>query len=187
MKIVAVDLEMNQPSSRIIQIGAVCFRPETGELIDTFDQLVNPNEAVSSEIEALTGISNESLVGKPEIQSAAKNLAAFKSRHQISPIGVVWGAGLSNDIRKIFDESGVENPFKSRIIDVKGVYQMFANAAGARMRQKVGLAKACEVLQLGWDEKFGKPHHALADAYNTMRIYQFFSICLKGGVEIKLG
>jgi DNA polymerase III epsilon subunit-like protein len=187
MKLVVVDLEMNQPSSRIIQIGAVCFRPEAGELIDTFDQLVHPGESISPEIVALTGISDEAVAQTPKIQVAAEKFVAFKKQHQASPIGIVWGAGLSNDVRKIFDEAQIESPFRSRIIDVKGVFQMYANASGARIRQKVGLSKACEILQLGWDEKFGPPHRALADAYNTVRLYLFFSKCLKGGVEIKLG
>ena len=158
MKVVAVDLEMNQPSTRIIQIGAVCFRPESGELVDTFNHLVNPGEVISKEITILTRIKNEDV-----------------------------NAGLSNDIRKIYDESKIENPFKSRVIDVKGVFQMLANTSGAKMRQKVGLAKACEDMGLGWDAKFGNQHNALADAYNTMRLYMFFAKCLKGAVEIKLG
>ena len=50
----------------------------------------------------------------------------------------------------------------------------------------MGLAKACETLGLGWDSKFGVQHNALADAYNTMRVYMFLSKCLKGAVDIKL-
>jgi DNA polymerase III epsilon subunit-like protein len=149
--------------------------------------LINPGEPIAPEIVTLTGIKDEDVVQMPSIVEGAKKLSEFKSRLQINPIGIVWGAGRSNDVRKIFDEAGVESPFKSRIIDVKGVFQMLANASGSKMRQKVGLGKACEIFGLGWDSKFGEQHHALADAFNTMRIYMFLSKCLKGAVEIKLG
>jgi DNA polymerase III epsilon subunit-like protein len=187
MRVIAVDLEMNQPSGKIIQIGAVCFQPDKGSLIETFNQLINPGETITQEIEALTGIKNEDVRLMPSIGEGAQTFSDFKQRLQINPIGVVWGAGKSNDVRRIFDEAGTESPFKPRIIDVKGVFQMLANASGAKMRQKVGLNKACELLALGWDSKFGEQHNALADAFNTMRVYMFLSKCLKGGVEIKMG
>ena len=187
MRLVAVDLEMNQPSHKIIQIGAVCFQADNGLIVESFDQLVNPGEAISFEIVTLTGISNDAVKGMPRIKDAAEQFGAFKDRLKINPIGIVWGAGLSNDIRKIFDEAEIDSPFRSRIIDVKGVFQMLANSSHSKMRQKVGLAKACDLLGLGWDTKFGEPHRAIADAYNTMRVYMFLAKCLKGGVDIKLG
>lgn len=187
MKVVAVDLELNQPSTKIIQIGAICFQPENGEVIETFNRLVNPGEPIATEIVTLTGIRDEDVRQMPPITQAATDLSAFKKRLQASPIGIVWGAGKSNDVRKIFDESKIESPFKDRIIDVKGVFQMLANASGSKMRQKIGLHRACEILGLGWDSQFGAQHNALADAFNTMRIYMFLSKCLKGAVEIKMG
>ncbi len=187
MRVISVDLELNQPSTKIIQIGAVCFHPETGKVLETFNQLVNPGELIAPEITTLTGIKDQDVTHSPSIADAAKALSEFKQRLTASPIGIVWGAGKSNDIRKIYEESEIESPFKDRIIDVKGIFQMLANASGAKLRQKIGLQKACEKMGLGWDSEFGKPHDALADAFNTMRIYMFFSKCLKGAVEIKLG
>lgn len=187
MKLVAVDLEMNQPSNKIIQIGAICFRPDNGSIIAEFNQFVNPGEEINPEITALTGIKNSDLVNMPSIVKAANEFCAFKNKLEISPIGIVWGAGKSNDVREIFEEAGIEGPFKNRVIDVKGTFQMLANVSGSKLRQKVGLGKACEILGLGWDSKFGEQHNALADAFNTMRVYMFLSKCLKGGVEIKLG
>jgi inhibitor of KinA sporulation pathway (predicted exonuclease) len=187
MKLIAVDLEMNMPSEKIIQIGAVCFDPSNGAFLESFDQLVNPGEAVTSYITDLTGINDSDLKGKPTIVSAAAEFSAFKGRLEASPIGVVWGSGNSNDVRRIFDESGVTNPFKTRIIDVKGTYQIFANASGSKFRNKVGLYSACKNLGLGWDSTYGKQHNALADAHNTFRLYMFLSKCLKGAIDIKLG
>lgn len=185
MRVVAVDLEMNQPSRNIIQIGAVCFQPDKGTIVDTFNYLVNPGEILNPEIVALTRISDEALVGMPTIKEAAESFSLFKNKHQVNSIGIVWGAGSSNDVSKIYEESKINNPFDRRIIDVKGIYQMLANASTADMRAKIGLKKACENVGINWDSTYGEPHDALADAYNTMRIYMFLSKCLKGGFDIK--
>ena len=187
MRVIAIDLELNQPSSKIVQIGAVCFQPESGEVYATFNQLVNPGEPIAPEIVALTGIKDKDVCSQPTIVKAASELGRFKLKLKASPIGIVWGAGRSNDVRKIYDEALIENPFKDRILDVKGVFQMYANASGSKMRSKIGLGNACENLGLGWDLKYGEQHNALADAFNTMRVYMFFSKCLKGAVDIKLG
>ena len=187
MRVICVDLEMNQPSQKIIQIGAVCFDPYNGAIFDTFNELVNPGEQISQEITELTGITNEDVSNKSSILVAATLLNSFKNRLNINPIGIVWGAGRSNDVRKIYEESGIESNFKDRIIDVKGIFNMLANSSTSEYRSKVGLGRALEILGLGWDLKYGKQHNALADAYNTYRLYMFLSKCLKGAVDIKLG
>jgi DNA polymerase III epsilon subunit-like protein len=185
MKLISIDLEMNQPSRKIIQIGAVCFDPKDGSITEIFNQLVDPGEALNPEITQLTRITDQMLFGKPSIKEAAVTLSAIKNRLQTSPIGIVWGSAESNDVRKIYEEASIESPFVGRIIDVKATFQMLANSSAAEFRSKVGLSKACNLLGIGWDEKFGKPHDALADAYNTMRVYMFLSKCLKGGFDIK--
>jgi hypothetical protein len=48
--IVALDLELNQPSERIVQIGAVLGNVRTGEILSQFDAKVNPGEPFSSRI-----------------------------------------------------------------------------------------------------------------------------------------
>lgn len=186
MKLIAVDLELTQPNRKIIQIGAVCFNPVTGEMYDTFNKFVNPKESISAEITKLTGIEQYNVLLESDIIESANLFSLYKNHHKASPIAVVWGAGKSNDVRHIYDESSVESPFKDKIIDVKATYGMFANTQSNSFRAKRGLNGALESLGLGWDYKCGKQHNALADAYNTMRIYMFLSKCLKGGIELKL-
>jgi DNA polymerase III alpha subunit (gram-positive type) len=189
MRLIAVDLELNQlnNSPKIIQIGAVCFEPHSGLVVDIFDQFINPNEPITKQIVELTGIDDTDVENSPNIVKGAQYFNEFKVKHQANPIGIVWGSGRSNDIYKIFDESGVESAFSNRIIDVKAIFNVLANSSSAKYRQKVGLGKALELLELNWDFKYGAAHNALADAYNTMRLYIFLSKCLKGGVDIKLG
>lgn len=190
MRLIAVDLELNQPSGKIIQIGAVCYN-STGELVNTgiFNTFVDPKESIDPFITTLTKITDDDVKNSPNILEAAQLFSRFKNDLKASPIGITWGGAgsKSNDIRKIFEEAGIENPFKPRIIDIKCVYQMFANSSSQKFKSKVGLETACNLMKIGWDSVYGEPHNALADAYNTMRLYMFFSKCLKGGIEIKLG
>lgn len=44
MILTAVDLELNQPSGKIIQIGACKGNIETGEVISSFSCFVDPQE-----------------------------------------------------------------------------------------------------------------------------------------------
>ena len=188
MKLIAVDLEMNQPSGKIIQVGAVCFEPQ-GKLIDYVVGYVDPHEPISPKIVELTGITDDMISNGAvtlTIEAAAILLNCFKRDHDANSIGVVWGAGLTNDIRELYSQAGIESPFMSRVIDVKGVYQMLANSMNARMRSKVGLEKACDNVGIGFDRKFGAPHNALSDAYNTARLYCWLSKCLTGGADIKM-
>lgn len=73
--VVSLDLEFNQPSGRIIQIGAVLGRISTGQLISHFETKVNPGEPLSDTIAALTGITADDLAGAPDINTAGRDLA----------------------------------------------------------------------------------------------------------------
>jgi len=75
--VVALDLEMNQPSERIVQIGAVLGNVRTGEVVSQFDAKVNPGEPFSSRIAELTGISALELEGAPSLAVAGNGLAAW--------------------------------------------------------------------------------------------------------------
>ena len=57
--LVSLDLELNQPSRRIIQIGAVIGNIRTGEIVSRFDSKVSPDEELSPAIAKLTKIKQE--------------------------------------------------------------------------------------------------------------------------------
>ena len=44
MRLIVVDIECNQPSERIIQIGAVFVDLKNAKTIDSFDQYLDPEE-----------------------------------------------------------------------------------------------------------------------------------------------
>lgn len=69
---VVVDLETTgglQPYHRVTEIGAVKVRG--GEVIETFQTLVNPQRRISEEIQKLTGISNEMVKTAPLFKDVA--------------------------------------------------------------------------------------------------------------------
>jgi DNA polymerase III alpha subunit (gram-positive type) len=63
--LVSMDLELNQPSRRIIQIGAVIGNIRTGEIVSRFDSKVSPNEELSPAIVRLTKIEQEEVDAAP--------------------------------------------------------------------------------------------------------------------------
>jgi DNA polymerase-3 subunit epsilon len=75
---VVVDLETTGgmlPYHRITEIGAVKIRG--GEVIETFQTLVNPKRRISEEIQKLTGITNEMVKEAPLFQDVAAGFQEF--------------------------------------------------------------------------------------------------------------
>jgi inhibitor of KinA sporulation pathway (predicted exonuclease) len=67
---VSLDLELNQPSRRIIQIGAVIGNICSGEVVSRFDSKVSPNEELSPAIVKLTKIKQEEVDAAPKLRDA---------------------------------------------------------------------------------------------------------------------
>jgi DNA polymerase III epsilon subunit-like protein len=88
--IVALDLELNQPSRRVVQIGAVLGNVRTGEVVSQFDLNVNPREPFSRRIAELTGISPQEIESAPSLAEAGQALAAWlaprDSRRLLNPL-----------------------------------------------------------------------------------------------------
>ncbi len=79
--IVALDLELNQPSRRLVQIGAVLGNVRTGEVVSQFDLKVNPREPFSLRIAELTGISPQEVESAPSLAEGRMLEAAKKSAY----------------------------------------------------------------------------------------------------------
>lgn len=176
----SLDLEMNQPSGKIIQIG-LCFGDiQTGKIGVEFNWIINPKEEVTEYIENLTGITNE------RIQKEGKSLhdvyplicEAYKThRPFMNPL--TWGGGDSQALR---EQLGIDKDqyfvFGRRWIDVKTVYQAYRHSKGESPRS--GLAKSMVRLGIKFD---GRKHDALDDAVNTFRVYHELLRRFRGGKE----
>lgn len=164
--ITSLDLEFNQPSEKIIQIGAVIGNTKTGEILCDMELYVDPREPLSDRIIKLTGITEKDIhqKGMPLIQAysiLAENHINYKSF--INPL--TWGGGDSSTLREQIGDPE-RWPFGRRWVDVKTVFQFYYWAKGLKARG--GLAKSMRKLGLNFD---GRKHNGRDDAYNTFRVY----------------
>ncbi|MGH8202280.1 MAG: 3'-5' exonuclease [Steroidobacteraceae bacterium] len=167
--VVSLDLEFNQPSGRIIQIGVVIGRLSTGDVISQFETKVNPGEPLSERIATLTGIGAEELDAAPDIYGAGRDLAIWlrqwDSVRQLNPL--TWGGG---DTQALRTELGVNDErwmFGRRWLDVKTLYGAWRTAQGKEGAG--GLAKSMERLGMTF---VGRPHNALHDSLNTFLTFR---------------
>jgi len=173
MNLLAIDIELNQlnNSPKIIEIGAVAFKSHNGLIIDTFHTYVDPKEPITDFIVNLTGVTDEKVKGSPSIKEAYFLLEEFHRKHKCFVNPVVWGSGVRNDSNSIWKEADVEEPnfMGFRVIDAKTLYQSLCLYQNSKV--KSGLNGSCSRIGIGWDDKYGVSHGALADAYNTYRIW----------------
>lgn len=166
--VVAFDLEMNQPSGRIIQIGAVAGNIDSGEVVAAFSELVNPGEPLAASIATLTGIAASALPQAALLPDVFGRFVAWLAplRHGRKLHPLTWGVW---DFRVLREQVGAHTagwPFGQRWIDVKAVYQAWRHAHG--FTGMAGLGAAVEHLGL---EFSGRAHDAAADAENTFHAY----------------
>lgn len=171
MNLLVLDAEFNQPSGKTIQIGAIAVTV-AGRVLEGFNLKVNPHEPILPEITKLTGITDDMVSGAPDIAEAYDKLKTFAAEHGCFMNPVVWGSGIRNDSSTIYEQSGSLEPnfMGYRVLDAKTVYQTSMIFQSGRT-VRGGLEKSLKALGLEWDGRLGQPHDALADAFNTARIY----------------
>ncbi len=166
----AFDMEFEQPSQEIIQIG-VCVGdtqiPGTMLATKVWYVLPRSGQPLSEFIIGLTGITQETMdrEGIP-LEQAYAELCAMVKEEQVMLHPVVWGSG---DCRALRAQLGLDNErfiFGRREVDAKTLYVSYCIANGLSYR--AGLNKALIKLGLSF---IGKKHDAEDDAWNTWRIY----------------
>lgn len=160
-----LDLEMNQPSNTIIQIGAVIIDISTNQVLWSGSYTVKTDEWLNPQISLLTGIDQEDLEeGMPLLDAyAALRQAHIDHGAFINP--VVWGG---EDLPLLYKQLPEEahKCFGRRWIDVKTLYSAYRIANGKRA--KGGLSTALSSIGMKFE---GRPHNAAADALNTARLF----------------
>jgi len=170
MKICVIDLEMCQPSNRIIQIGAVIADTRTCKIVDTFNLLVNPFEEVSQEITTLTGITSEMVANAPGPARAYLQFKEFLKAGGATTLPAQWGIGDTDLLRTQVGLDWENFCFRRRAIDVKALYQAWAAFSGNST--KAGLESSMRHLGLTF---VGQQHNAADDAYNTWTVLENLS------------
>ena len=168
--IVALDLEFNQSSGTIIQIGAVIGEIETGKILSEFSQIINPQEAISPYIVKLTGITQQMADAGVTIQDAYVKLEdwllPYKDTRWLNPL--TWGGSDTDSLRKALNADTEDKRwvFGRRWIDVKTIYVAWRMATGHEIQG--GLARSLTKLGLRFE---GRKHNACDDAKNTFYAY----------------
>ncbi len=168
--ILVIDLEatccdqgtISPEQMEIIEVGAVWAKP-TGEVIDTFQRFVQPQERpqLTSFCQSLTHIEQTSIDTATHWPKVATELAEFSRRYS----GEYWGSWGAYDRRQIERECvrhGIENP----LVGLSHI-NLKATFAKARKIKQVGMATALNIVELKLE---GDHHRALMDAQNIARL-----------------
>lgn len=177
----ALDLEMNQPSGKIIQIGAVVGNIATGEVLDRLSIFVNPNEELSPYIIDLCKIKQCDVDNGISLKEAYLQLRDFHLKHKSFINPITWGGGDNNEIKEQL--SLVDDPdrpkdywcFGRRWIDAKTIFVSWRMANQEPIQG--GLARSLVKVGLKFE---GQKHNALHDAENTFKMYLKMLSLLKG-------
>ena len=169
----AVDIEADQPSNRVIQIGAVIYVIDKTELniIDTFnvflDWGIKPNWG--HKLRRGRGTLGDLL--KPIIdsydQSKIDHMTAFSDfwnwsiNKNKTAFYTQWGSG---DLKAIIEQSKIKKYDNS--INLKNTYvSMFGPSMG---KKKSGLFNTCKKFDIEFE---GQNHNAYYDALNTAYLH----------------
>jgi inhibitor of KinA sporulation pathway (predicted exonuclease) len=176
INLMSLDLELNQPSGTIIQVGAVVGNLKSGEILEEYLCHIKTTEEISEYITKLTGIRQEDVNQGYSLQLAYEQLISLYERNGCSNRGctLTWGGGDVDSVRqtlglKNYNVKPTEDTFYfgRRWLDVKTVFISYQWAKG--LKHQAGLAKA--LLRLGLNFK-GRKHNARDDARNTFLIFR---------------
>ena len=168
-KFLALDLELNQPSGKIIQVGVAI-----GSVKDRFEDYVvrkwyiDPQEPISEFINDLTGITDSDIRAEAySHEHVARELSELIREHKVFINPVTWGGGDSVELLAEFSKNHADFPhFGRRWIDVKTWYTYLMLTKGKA--PSGGLASAMGYFKLQFK---GAAHRADVDAANTLALF----------------
>lgn len=155
---ICIDLEttgLNPKRDRIIEIGAVKVR--NGQIVDTFQQLIDPKQQLEERVETLTGISSKELEGQPTIQEVIPTLKEFLSEDVLLGHRVLFDYSF---LKRAFINEKM--PFERKGIDTLKLARQFVTDCESKKLES--LCKHYEIKH--------QAHRALGDAMATVELYQ---------------
>lgn len=166
MNLISIDLEMNKPSNKIIQLGYVIFNIKTQKVMCKTNLYINPQEPIKSEIITLTGITDKIVqeYGLSLLEAYEFMIKEIK-KYETNKHPVQWGLDhyeLRNQLGFTWDNY----IFRTRSHDIKSLYQIWA-MTNNNLPTVAGLGRAMSQLGLNFE---GQQHNAMDDAYNTMLV-----------------
>ena len=168
-KFLSLDLELNQPSGKIIQVGvAIGSLQDRREQYITHKWYINPNEPLDPFIIDLTGITPSDISTYcVSHETVARELGELIREHKTFVNPVTWGGGDSTELLAEFCKNHADFPhFGRRWIDVKTWYTLYMLARGKNPTG--GLASAMGTYKMHFK---GRAHQADVDAENTLALF----------------
>lgn len=161
MRMIIMDLEMNQPSGTIIQIGACVIDTQKKGVDSKFDSVCNPGELPSEFITGLTGITRSDVQNAPPIHDVLTSFWDWAREVKAGKRMGAWG----KDIPILQRASAL---YKIRYVwpkqyDIKQYVNLHIHFH-KREKLGMGLEKCLELYGIEFE---GKQHNAYCDAYNT--------------------
>lgn len=176
MNVMALDLELNQPSGAIIQVGITIGNVYTGEILEKRGWITYVPEnldPINPFITKLTTITQEQVNNGVLLLQAYKEMTELYKKHNCTLNFVTWGGGDHRELKKqLYEQKEAVCPndalpweYGHREFDVKTLFLAFAMADHKKVRS--GLAKSMTRVGLAFQ---GTIHTAPDDAYNTFRL-----------------
>jgi len=166
---IALDLELNQPSNRIIQVGvAIGNAQQKSEEYVVKKWYLNPNEPIDKFITELTGITNGNISSySVSHTTVARELTELIKEYNPWLQPVVWGYDDAGQLRREFERNNVEfKHFGGRWLDVKTVYNFLQFSQNESPNGNLQQAMS---VQGSWFD--GDTHRADVDARNTLKFW----------------
>lgn len=182
MNFTSIDLELDQPSNKIIQLGAVIANLDTGEILEKVSYIIKYPDKLNPFIIKLTGITDEMITTEGiSLHDAYVQLKTLHKKHNCFMNPITWGGGDSVELKAELETDPQFIPtewcFGRRWIDCKTVFITLALGAGAKMQS--GLAKSMVRMGLSFS---GRKHWATDDALNTFILYRHLVKSMPQGV-----
>lgn len=142
----------------IIEIGAVKIK--NGEIIDRYDELINPGKMLNEEIIKITGINNEMLVGKRDEKTALIDFVNWIGDYPIVAHNAKFDISF---IENAIDNYNL-NKLNNVVIDTLGLSRYLESS-----ERYHNLATLVKRYDIPWDED--KHHRADYDSEGTALIF----------------
>ena len=164
---IALDLEMNQPSGKVIEVG-VAIGNVTDGILEMRNWYVDPQEPIEEYITQLTGIDDERISSSAvPLSQVAEDLSSLVTKYSCFVNPVQWGGGDTAILLKEFRLAEIPFPhFGRREIDVKTVCGYLSMVEGRK--PSGGLKSYLGRHGLSF---VGTPHRAGDDARNTLELW----------------
>lgn len=155
---ICIDLEttgLNPKRDRIIEIGAVKVRD--GQIVETFQQLIDPKQQLEERVEVLTGISSKELEGQPTIQEVLPAIKEFLGEDVLLGHRVLFDYSF---LKRAFINEKIS--FERKGIDTLKLARQFVTECESKKLES--LCKHYGITH--------QAHRALGDALATVKLYQ---------------